>query len=291
MRLAPLLLLLAASASAQVEYRYDDLSDNTTSGNIGPPASFGTPDMLWGNYFVTETGGEVITELSVSLDPARFPSNGNPITMWLLDDADGDLDPRNAVAVASAVLPGPISAEQFYSVEIPPTLVGAAFFVGVNVRVIGGTDRPAKLDNNAPVNNRSWLFFDDAIAPIIDDLASAAYGIRADGAFPGAFLVRAVGQPLTVAAEAPPAEARTLAAFPNPVRSASTLRYTVRASGPVTLTVHDALGRTVATLAHGERAEGEHHARLDASGLAPGVYVARLVADGRTEALRLVVAR
>src|SRR5690606_16214903 len=56
-------------AAAAVVYRYDDGDGNA---NQGPPSAF-DPDMLWGNYYLVQTGGEVITEISVAFGPT-FPT-------------------------------------------------------------------------------------------------------------------------------------------------------------------------------------------------------------------------
>lgn len=78
---------------------------------------------------------------------------------------------------------------------------------------------------------------------------------------------------------------------PNPARGAVRVRYTLPTPGPVHLDVFDALGRHVATLAAGEQPSGAHTALLDASSLAPGVYLVRLSHDGNTRMQRLTVGR
>jgi photosystem II stability/assembly factor-like uncharacterized protein len=78
---------------------------------------------------------------------------------------------------------------------------------------------------------------------------------------------------------------------PNPARGTTTVGYTLRAPSTVRLDVLDVTGRGVAVLAEGPRRAGAHEAALDASGLAPGVYVVRLSAGGAVRTRRLVVAR
>ena len=96
-----------------------------------------------------------------------------------------------------------------------------------------------------------------------------------------------------VAGEAAPGDAALALAppRPNPASASVALPYRVAAAGPVRLTVVDALGRTVATLADGVRAAGEHTASLDARRLAPGVYAVVLDVDGRRAVRRLTIAR
>lgn len=79
-----------------------------------------------------------------------------------------------------------------------------------------------------------------------------------------------------------------LAPVPNPAATSVSIPYT--ATGPASLAVTDVLGRLVATLSEGEAA-GRQSARLDVSGLAPGVYLVRLEAEDRVLTRRFTVAR
>jgi hypothetical protein len=178
---------------ASVTYLYDDGDGDT---NQGPPSTF-DPDMLWGNYYLTQPGGEVLTEISVSFGPT-FPSLANgPVTFWLLDDSDADFDPRNATALTSVEATPDVFNDTFFTVAIPPTQVSGAFFVGVSALLEGGVDRPAQVDTDAD-GDRSWFFYAPDIAAVIDDLASAPFGTRMDNPefviLPGAFMIRASGQ-------------------------------------------------------------------------------------------------
>jgi hypothetical protein len=64
--------------------------------------------------------------------------------------------------------------------------------------------------------------------------------------------------------------------FPNPFSGVTDIRYRIPAAGHVSLQLHDVAGRVVKTLDEGDRPAGEHRVRLDAQGLAPGVYFYRL---------------
>ena len=81
------------------------------------------------------------------------------------------------------------------------------------------------------------------------------------------------------------------APYPNPFRSEAAMTYRLPAPADVRLDVFDALGRRVRTLAQGARPAGEHQASVQAAGLAPGLYVVRLTADGQTATRRLVRVR
>ncbi len=95
-----------------------------------------------------------------------------------------------------------------------------------------------------------------------------------------------------VASEAPaPDASEALVAFPNPARTSAALRFHLAAPGHVRVTLHDALGRTVAVLFDGEAQAGEQTVRADVSGLSTGVYVARLAAGALVQTQRITVVR
>lgn len=79
--------------------------------------------------------------------------------------------------------------------------------------------------------------------------------------------------------------------FPNPVSARATLPFTLAATGPARLTLHDMLGREVAVLTDRELPEGSHRASLDTRGLAAGVYVVRLDAGDVTRLARITIVR
>ena len=66
-------------------------------------------------------------------------------------------------------------------------------------------------------------------------------------------------------------------AYPNPFNPEATVRFAVRDSAPVTLTLHDALGRQVSTLYSGTpEANQTLSVRIDGSNLPSGLYLVRL---------------
>jgi len=83
---------------------------------------------------------------------------------------------------------------------------------------------------------------------------------------------------------------------PNPARELATLRFTLPCETRVVLALHDVSGRCVRTLADGSWARGEHSIGWDLCDDAgrvvpPGLYLARLEADGRRLVRRLVAVR
>jgi hypothetical protein len=72
--------------------------------------------------------------------------------------------------------------------------------------------------------------------------------------------------------------------YPNPFNPATTIRYTVPVSGPVSLRVYDVMGREVARPVDGFNDAGPHTIVWDAPGMASGVYMYRLTAPGTSVA-------
>lgn len=187
----------AAAGAGTVLYQLDDGSGNV---NVGPPSSF-SADMLWGNYFTTEPGGEQILELRVGLGTSYPRDDFNqplPLTLYLFNDPDNDGDPTNAVPVATTtIIPTVFTQTGFNSAPITPTIVDGGFFVAANVFAEAGVDRPARLDPQQTGGENAWLFYSDEIDP--DDLGSSPFFTSMDDpAFVpifGVWMVRAVGEP------------------------------------------------------------------------------------------------
>jgi hypothetical protein len=78
---------------------------------------------------------------------------------------------------------------------------------------------------------------------------------------------------------------------PNPCSDRGAITYLLPADGHVRLTLYDALGRQVATLADAMQTAGRHNAWFDASLLAPGVYGWMLECGGGRVGDRVVVVR
>ena len=97
------------------------------------------------------------------------------------------------------------------------------------------------------------------------------------------FLAKYAASTITSSESAPelPAAAALASNYPNPFTHTTTIEYALPASGPVRLSVYDALGREVATLVDGVRQAGAHVAVFDGTSLPSGVYLYRLEAAGQ----------
>ena len=90
-----------------------------------------------------------------------------------------------------------------------------------------------------------------------------------------------------------PAQTALLANYPNPFNSRTRIAYRLAASGPVRLTIYNALRQPVRTLVDGAQAAGEHRVAWDArdgrgAAVASGVYVTRLEYPGGAQTRRLL---
>ena len=97
-----------------------------------------------------------------------------------------------------------------------------------------------------------------------------------------AYLASITDAPLTTSA--PPKAFDAVSIFPNPAHGRATVQLPSGA-GPATLTILDALGRTLRT----QTTTTQTNAELDLTGLAPGLYAVRVAAAGSTATRRLVV--
>ncbi len=93
---------------------------------------------------------------------------------------------------------------------------------------------------------------------------------------------------LVSADPAPTADALALRVAPQPFAGRTTLAFTLPRAGHVRLTVADALGRPVATLADEVRPAGPQRVPFDAQAMPPGLYVYRLTTDAGSRTGTLV---
>lgn len=149
---------------------------------------------------------------------------------------------------------------------------GAAFRQIGFVEGAGTTDRP-----------QHYRFSDAELPYIVDHVAYRLKQVDADGAF-------TYSDEVELAIEAPDRLALH-PSFPNPFRGQTTIRYAVPGAGPAELAVYDLQGRRVALLARGEQAAGRKEVTFDASQLASGTYLVRLVANGQMRIRRLTVVK
>ncbi|RJP77404.1 MAG: T9SS C-terminal target domain-containing protein [Candidatus Zixiibacteriota bacterium] len=85
------------------------------------------------------------------------------------------------------------------------------------------------------------------------------------------------------------AESFRLSASPNPFNPATAVGYRLPAAGLVSLRVYDTAGREVATLVNGWEEAGSHEVTFDGTGLAAGIYFAKLEAGEHRVVQKMVL--
>jgi hypothetical protein len=79
--------------------------------------------------------------------------------------------------------------------------------------------------------------------------------------------------------------------YPNPFNPTTRIEYAIPKTSHVSLKVFDLLGRQVATLVDELQGSGFKSVEFDANGLASGVYLYRIQADGFTQTKKLILLR
>ncbi len=77
--------------------------------------------------------------------------------------------------------------------------------------------------------------------------------------------------------------------YPNPFNPSTTINFSIKEAGLVTLKVYDVLGREVATLVNEELNSGSHNKSFNASGLSSGIYFYSLKAGKFSETKKLLL--
>jgi hypothetical protein len=79
--------------------------------------------------------------------------------------------------------------------------------------------------------------------------------------------------------------------YPNPFNPSTTIKFELRRSSEVELSVFDMLGREVSVLVNETREAGVHEVKFDASGLSSGMYFYRLQAGDFVQSRKLLLIR
>jgi hypothetical protein len=77
--------------------------------------------------------------------------------------------------------------------------------------------------------------------------------------------------------------------YPNPFNPTTSIRFSIKNDGFVTLKVFDSLGREVKTLISQNVAAGKYDISFDASDLTSGMYVYQLSAENRIETKKMML--
>lgn len=91
--------------------------------------------------------------------------------------------------------------------------------------------------------------------------------------------------------ELTPVDNYSIAAFPNPFNPSTRIKYTIPDNGFVNLSVYNLLGEKVAQLVNEIKTAGEYESEFDGSGLASGVYIAKLVSNNNHHTIKMILTK
>jgi hypothetical protein len=82
-----------------------------------------------------------------------------------------------------------------------------------------------------------------------------------------------------------------LSAYPNPFIAKTAIEFSAPESGEVVMDILSPAGTLVKSLHNGQVSAGTYQYEFDGSGQANGVYICRIIYNGKVEFKRLVLAR
>ncbi|MFZ5515600.1 MAG: family 10 glycosylhydrolase [Candidatus Zhuqueibacterota bacterium] len=194
----------------------------------------------------------------------------------------------------------PVSAwyDVFAYIVTGPLAANAAPFT-----VFSDSDSETVTINQQSLYNRGWQFLQTVFLPQGErtvlklDNANVAQGqfVSADAAMLMLNRKRSTDVliPSNIDSEPETAElpetVALIGTYPNPFNMSTKIRFRIDAPAFVELTVFDLLGRQVATLMSEPRSRGTHEVIFSGTGLASGLYVCRLAANGVNETIKIVL--
>ena len=256
---------------------FDSSQNKASSLAVGPEG-----DLIVGGL---SRKGSVVGPLLI-----RFESSGAPVTTFgyegLYWSADAPEDGRYAEAPGVAALP---DGRVVFATTTSPTVrltVGGVTPTGERDRSFGTDGFTTATETVSPYS------YGRAIA--VDSRGRLIAGGEAivDGTLHRLVISRLTASATSTSSDTSPTETGArIQIAPNPTVDRARVRTTLDRPADVQASVIDSLGREVALLHSGAAPSGELAMEWNASGAAPGLYVVRLIVDGRPSMQTLTVAR
>lgn len=268
-----LYVAVANGANADAVLAFD--RSGSLVGPVVAPGAGGL-DSPWG---VLVRGADVLVSASGTNAVLRFGLNGSPLGTFAggLDFAQQVFATRSGGVVVANF--SPVATRGFYEYDADGAAIGTIILQDVLLGAPrGGYDLP---NGNLLASTSAGIFEVTRAGALVSTKIEG-------GQF--RFVSFAAGMPVASEAAAGAAALALSAPAPNPAAGRTSVRLRVEAPQTLRVVVVDALGRTVAVL-HDGPAAGTLTLGVDASRLAPGVYVIRATGASASAQVRLVVAR
>jgi hypothetical protein len=122
-------------------------------------------------------------------------------------------------------------------------------------------------------------------------LGATTYGFAYHDAYTMSTGFRTSSNPASAEPPPAPGEFALDVPWPQPIRGAATVRFTLPSESDTELYLSDVLGRVQLHLVSGQRSEGRHSVVLSTNGLVPGRYQLILRASGKVQTRPVVIVR
>ncbi len=252
-----------------------------------------------GNTFAGNIGLDPVLSKEMKI-PANSPAHNAGLQVGLTHDFFGNVVPASGspdIGAFERTTPLPVQLAAVHATVLPGSVVRIQWSTLVEINNQGFfvqrrskdstsfKDLPGsfqKAAGNSSVQH-DYFFTDSAAGN-----GSWVYRIRdIDGDGTSLF---SEDLPLTVntvaASELEPVRYSLEQNYPNPFNPSTTIRFAMPRQGHVLLEVYNVLGERIATLVSGLTPAGSHEVKFDAHGLASGMYIYRLQADGMAQLVR-----
>jgi hypothetical protein len=225
-----------------------------------------------------------------------FDQNNNRGSMTLLNctgyrngtnyQISGAIKSGSLVTVTNSLALGPMGGLANHVVQttnswMPPFSVTSADFVSIDTTGVRG---PRNSDGSLP--DIPFMRLAQG-SPLID--AGTNVGLPFKGIAPDLGCFESDYTTSIIQKHALPTAFSLYQNYPNPFNPRTTIRFDIASSAFTSLTVHDMLGREVATLVNQILEPGMYEIGWDASELASGVYMCRLVSGGSAQTQRMIL--
>ena len=274
------------TTDARVSSSNSDAEETLSSGDVQlgsgdlDMATAGTPQVAGMRFALDVPQGATVTGAYVQFTAKEASSGGASLSIQAqasndasaFSSASGDLTARPRTSAAVTWSPGAWALNASGQAQRTPDLSGLV---------------------QAVVNRSGWQA-GNHLALLVDGSGKRS-AWSYDGRAPDAPLLvvtyEAPGSARTAGLRVGAAKAADLVVFPNPAADRATVQYALPEAAAVTVSVYDLLGREVVRRDEGQLDAGEYEAALDVMALPAGLYVVRVRAGDRDEAIRLTIAR